>query len=366
LSTNKNQHFVPRVHLRPFTIDEGGAAINVFNLDREKLIPNAPVKNQCSGDYFYGQDEKLESAIQSVEGAYGSVLSDLRKPSRPLERDHKIVLLRFWLFQYMRTEAASRRSVEMAADLHNFSEAMDPFGFGIKEAVQIAMRTYADMMSVTDDLKSCIIRNRTDIPFVTSDDPAVLANRWYLEDKRIRGRTFGLQSAGALAILPLTPRLAFIAYDGDVYSIPHQNGWVETKREADVRALNQHQLLNCFANVYLHDVQHKQLINDQYRVARPNRSSERRRFHVAVRDVTVGDHTRYRVVSTEEAKAAKVDTIFHSETVHYRPTHWPAFIGWRKPGAVYTNGTGLKYIRAIFAATISSHRDFWREAVLKT
>jgi hypothetical protein len=44
MATNKNQHFVPRVHLRPFTVDEGGAAINVFNLDREKLIPNAPVK----------------------------------------------------------------------------------------------------------------------------------------------------------------------------------------------------------------------------------------------------------------------------------------------------------------------------------
>lgn len=363
MATNKNQHFVPRVHLRPFTVDEGDAAINVFNLDREKLIQNAPVKNQCSRDYFYGRDEKLESAIQTVESAYGSVLSDLRKTGRPLEQGHKVVLLRFWLLQYMRTEAASRRSVEMAADLHDFSEARDPFQLGIKEAVQIAMRTYADMMSITDDLKSCLIRNRTAIPFVTSDDPAVLANRWYLEDKRIRGRTFGLQSAGALAILPLTPRLAFIAYDGDVYSIPHQKGWVETKRETDVRALNQHQFLNCFANVYLHDVQHKQILDDQYRVALSNRSPERRRFHVAVRDVTVGDHTRYRVVSTEEAKSTQLDTLFHSETVHYRPTHWPAFIRWRKPGAVYTNGTGLKYIRAIFAATIQSHRYFWREAV---
>ena len=153
MATNKNQHFVPRVHLRPFTVDEGDAAINVFNLDREKLIPNAPVKNQCSGDYFYGRDEKLESAIQTVEGAYGSILSDLRKTGRPLEQRHKIVLLRFWLLQYMRTEAASRRSVEMVADLHDFSEASDAFGFGIKEAVQIAMHTYADMMSITDDLQ---------------------------------------------------------------------------------------------------------------------------------------------------------------------------------------------------------------------
>lgn len=363
MATNKNQHFVPRVHLRPFTVNEGDAAINVFNLDREKLIPNAAVKHQCSRDYFYGQDEKLESAIQTVEGAYGSVLSDLRKPGRSLEPSHKIVLLRFWLLQYMRTEAASRRSVEMMADLHDFSDARDPFAFGIKEAVQSAMRAYADLMSITDDLKSCLIRNRTGVPFVTSDDPAVLANRWYLEDKRIRSRSFGLNSAGALALLPLTPKLAFIAYDGDVYSIPHQNGWVEAKRESDIRALNQHHFLNCFANVYFHNVQHKQLLLDQYRIALPHRTAERHRLHVAIRDATFGDHTRYRIVTTEEAKIAQLDTLLHSETVHYRPTHWPAFIRWRKPGAVYTNGTGLNYIRAVFAASVQSHREFWREAI---
>lgn len=48
MAANKNQHFVPRCYLRPFTMDEGDAAIHVFNLDRRKLIPNAPVKNQCS------------------------------------------------------------------------------------------------------------------------------------------------------------------------------------------------------------------------------------------------------------------------------------------------------------------------------
>ncbi|WP_353958780.1 DUF4238 domain-containing protein [Zwartia vadi] len=67
MATNKNQHFVPRCHLRPFTKDESDASINVFNLDRRKLIPNAPVKNQCSRDYFYGRDDRLEMAIQSLE-----------------------------------------------------------------------------------------------------------------------------------------------------------------------------------------------------------------------------------------------------------------------------------------------------------
>ncbi|WP_394365145.1 DUF4238 domain-containing protein [Paraburkholderia kirstenboschensis] len=66
--SNKNQHFVPRCYLKAFTRDEGNATIKIFNIDRRKFIPTAPVKNQCSGSYFYGDDPKLEEAIQSCEG----------------------------------------------------------------------------------------------------------------------------------------------------------------------------------------------------------------------------------------------------------------------------------------------------------
>lgn len=64
MASNKNQHFVPRCYLRPFTLDGNGLSINIFNIDRSRAIKNAPVKNQCSGDYFYGKDQKLERALQ--------------------------------------------------------------------------------------------------------------------------------------------------------------------------------------------------------------------------------------------------------------------------------------------------------------
>lgn len=82
MASNKNQHFVPRCHLRPFTLGSEDAAISLFNLERKKLIPNAPVKNQCSKDYFYGTDEKLEKAIQLIESGYAQALRDLIHDSR--------------------------------------------------------------------------------------------------------------------------------------------------------------------------------------------------------------------------------------------------------------------------------------------
>lgn len=364
MATNKNQHFVPRCHLQPFTLNEGDAAINVFNLDHARFFPNAPVKNQCSGDYFYGKDELLETAIRKVEGAYGGVVREVRKPGQALLEEHRTILRRFWLLQYLRTEAASRRSVEMASDLDAVAgiEALS-FKFDIRQAVQLAMRTYAESMIAIDDLKVCLIRNRTRVPFVTSDDPAVLTNRWYIEDPRISGRSFGLQASGLLALLPLTPRILCLAYDGDVYSVAHERGWADVRRDHDVRFLNQHQILNCFANLYLHDLAYADGLEAQVEAAKSRRLKTRHAVHIAVKDRVEGDFSRYRVVSPAEAQASGESALLHSETLHSKPTGWPAILRWRSPGAVYTNGTGIKYVRRAYAAEIQSHRDFWREPV---
>jgi len=362
MATNKNQHFVPRCHLRPFTMGENGASINVFNLDRKKLILNAPVKNQCSRDYFYGRDDRLETAIQSLESAYGAAIRSIRTPGYSFQEGHKTLLRRFWLFQYLRTEAASRRSVEMATELQNLAEiSAQAFTLDISQAVQTAMRVFADEMEAIDGLKVCLVRNRTNLPFVTSDDLAILANRWYLEDRRATGLSFGLQSSGALALLPLTLKILCVAYDSDVYSIEHDRGWAETKRENDVRAFNQHQLLNCFANVYLHDAAHSSELFAQYDAVARRRLPARHRFHVAIRDRTEGEYTRYRVVTQEEALTVNDDTLLHSGALHYNPTLWPAIIRWRSPGSVFTNGTGVEYVRREITAKIHSHRQFWRE-----
>ena len=79
MAFNKNQHFVPKVHLRPFTLDGENMAINLINLTRLAAIENAPVKNQCSRDYFYGKDPKLERAVNFIENHYGDVVRMLER-----------------------------------------------------------------------------------------------------------------------------------------------------------------------------------------------------------------------------------------------------------------------------------------------
>lgn len=360
MATNKNQHFVPRCHLRPFTLGTKDAAINLFNLDRKKLIPNAPVKNQCSKDYFYGKDERLEKAIQLMESGYGQALRDLIQNSRTLTEGNKTVFKTFWLFQHLRTEAAALRAVQMAEETRNLADLPpEEFTLGIKEAVQIACRTFAESMHEIDDLKFCIIKNKTEVPFITSDNPAVLTNRWHLDKNRALGHSFGMGSAGMLALLPLTPKLFFLGYDGDVYNVSNERGIVEIKSARDVIALNRHQFLNCVANVYVHDAPLEEALIKYYSEIESARPKVRHVVHYAQIDRTVGEHTRYVVIPPEERDKTK-EAILHSQAIHPYPGIWPSQITIRSNGSVYTNGTGMGYIR-LSRAFVGSRRGFWRE-----
>jgi len=361
MASNKNQHFVPKCYLRPFTLDGAGAAINLFNVDRKKFFENASLKNQCSGDYFYGKDENLEQAIQATEGVYSTVLREIQKPRYRLIEEHKSVLQAFWLLQNMRTEAASRRSVEMAMEFDRAAsvEAL-ALRLDIRRAVQLAMRTYVDVMDHISDLKSCLVLNRSRIPFVSSDDPAVMTNRWYFQDPRISGRSFGLTASGLICILPLTPEILWIAYDGDVYTLCHEAGWAIARNESDINAFNEHQYLNCFANVYFRNMSHAAVVKSSFSAIENLRLLARHRAHVAVPDRSEGDFQRYRIVSPEEARSGG-ELLIHSEVLFPKPSRWPNILRWRMNGSVYSNGTGLKYLRAMHAARSSSDRRFWRE-----
>ncbi len=361
MATNKNQHFVPRCYLRPFTIDEAGAAINLYNIDRQKLIRFAPVKNQCSGDYFYGHDEILERAIQSVEGGYGTALREIQGHGNVLTDTHRTILKTFWLFQHIRTEAAAMRAVEASASMGEVAGITDPsFRMAIKDAVIISMRAFAEKMHIIDDMKVCLIRNKTQTPFFTSDDPAILTNRWWFKDKRTQGRSFGLQSAGNIILLPLSPKLLCLGYDGNVYSVPHDRGKVDVRKEHDIASFNQHQILNCRANLFVKDTEHSGVVHKAFIESAKNRPKNRHIINYAIRDSSDGEHTQYRVVDPEE-REEHIEALIHTQVIRPTPLTWPRQIAFRRKGSVFTNGTGVGYVR--YAATTQpTRKPFYKES----
>lgn len=360
MASNKNQHYVPRCYLKPFTLHGQGAAIDVYNVDRLRLIPNAPTKNQCSRDYFYGQDDQLENAIQTLEQSYGSILREVLTPGYKLQKSHQHVLQLFWLFQYLRTEGAGLRSAQMLAEMFEPMDLGEGYSTGIKEAVQAAMYAFAENMEVISDLKVCLLRNATNIPFITSDDPAVLTNRWQLEDVKVRGGSLGLRGAGAIFLLPLSPGVFCIGYDPGLYSISSDNGWVVLRKPSDVEALNEFQLMNCRANLYVGKREYKDDLHGFVQRHLHRRPKVRHVIDFAVLDEEYGEkHKRYRVVSKAEFADAQ-DGFMHAQTVSKPPSEWPGFLVRRQRSIAYYNGSAVGYVRKLHAVSVGAQRPFVR------
>lgn len=345
MATNKNQHFVPRCYLRQFTTDTGNKAINLYNVERDRFIEGAPVKNQCSGDYFYGQDPLLEDMIQMYEQDYASAVSEIVRTGYELKDDHSSFLRRFWLLQHLRTEAASKKSVEMNDQIASELELDGPqFKLEIRDAVQIGMRHFLHATDAVDDLGICLVRNRSNVPFVTSDDPAALSNRWHQQEPDRRVFSFGLHSAGALIFLPISPEILCVGFDRDMYSLDHRKGWVTIDRSEDTDAFNQHQHLNCRANLFVKEPLHFETIRAAFQSVSKHRPAARHRFNYAVLDKVVNGSKRYVVVDRKSAEPHE-DAMFHSQVVHATPTAWPSQIRWRAGAHYYANGSGAGHLR---------------------
>ena len=56
------QHYVPRELLRNFSGDAEKKRINMFYLTDNKEIENVDLYNQACEKYYYGEDQRLETA----------------------------------------------------------------------------------------------------------------------------------------------------------------------------------------------------------------------------------------------------------------------------------------------------------------
>lgn len=133
---------------------------------------------------------------------------------------------------------------------------------------------------------------------------------------------------------------------------------VDYKKPGDIEILNQFQLLNCRANIFLADDSYADELAKFVGKFEKLRIAKRHRVNYAVFDgEQVGDHKRYRVVPSSEFSKYQ-DGIMHVETVSPVPSGWPSFLQRRHKGYAYYNGTGAEYVRSAHAAHVNGDRPF--------
>jgi hypothetical protein len=219
VAEGKNQHFVPRCALKPFSGNAEGRAIHTYILPIERAVQNARLRNQCSRDYFYGKDLKVERLLSELEGHYARILASLMQGSE-LGADEEWLRL-FALVQSRRTERAIAEMARVEQDVASATfvnhPEQRPLAYPLSRLVALSLASGLGMLQYARDLKCIILRNKTADDFIISDNPAVIQNRLAFEKDDVG---FGIINSGIFLTLPLGPHLAALFYDIGIYTPP--------------------------------------------------------------------------------------------------------------------------------------------------
>ncbi|MBZ9774383.1 DUF4238 domain-containing protein [Mesorhizobium sp. CO1-1-8] len=339
MAQNKNHHFVPKCHFKPFSLNEEGLCVHAYHAPSGKVIKNASISGQCSKNYFYGEDNKLETALQGMEGLHATAIRNIQSRNGKSKDDELFSFLRFTLLQHLRTEQAMRRIQQAQQQLIDTAFAGEagqvhkPPPLSQREILRMAMVILKDAADVVDDLKTVVVRNESDVEFITSDDPAIHTNRYHIQ--RLGRTNFGLSNSGAMLLLPLSPKFLFLAYDGGCYTIPDKVGTiVSLSSRSDIQGLNRLQILNCASCLFFSNINMADEVQEQFKENQKSRIST----WSAIEELVEFAEGKYRaVVSSEESAASEM---LHTSALFPVPSGWPSFLKFRNPVRVVDTGTG--------------------------
>jgi len=121
-----------------------------------------------------------------------------------------------------------------------------------EQSAKMALAGASNFIDIISDLKCALLINKSKLPLITSDNPAVESNRFILQ--KYKGlKNWGLSTAGIYLYLPISPKYAFIAYDKCVYKLSGKVGRICDINQADVFILNQLIFLNSDNSIYFHN-----------------------------------------------------------------------------------------------------------------
>lgn len=254
-TNKKNQHYIPKFYLRNFSVYRNGKQLGIFNTDSNFFHNKAPLKSQGSKNFFYGYDGKIEDALSEIESLFATILNEIiRTKCLPIKQSngHKVLLM-FIVLTDLRNPISIETIQNSSAQIKKILFELSPdseLAKSIPEiphlsAVEIALSTFEGIVNITNDLEYKLIINTTETPFISSDFPIVKYNQYLEAVKWPHGRE-GYSTAGLQIFIPISPQLAIIFFDSNVYKVGNkkdQNLSIENKNDID--SLNTLQIVNC-------------------------------------------------------------------------------------------------------------------------
>jgi len=255
----KNQHFVPRCLLRRFS--QNDKTTSVFVVGTTTFVPTAGIKTQCAADYYYGQDQAIETELGRLESAFSRAIGDLSDDAIEGMTEADLSIVRAFVHvQAERTPhaAALHRMtyVEMGRQLWtavakaNGLDSSDPGG----EAERFADSQMPIPGAHTVELATKYQGSISDLQvkfvfgdgFMISDHPTLTLNLWRDAHPRFSRwpHLGGLLTKGFIYIMPVATKCAIVLYDRGTYRVGDDESRIAHASSFDQFALNGLQAVN--------------------------------------------------------------------------------------------------------------------------
>ena len=228
MPTTKKQHYVPRFYMKPFSIianpgtKKEKVLISFYNFNKNIIRKNVPVMSVCAEDFFYGKDGVTENKLAEKEKKWAKAISKINHGREPMEIEIDDIK-EFMIYQISRTKAILDHNREMftvisTAIVSNQSPEADKDI--VKEVVgkkvegeitsEYNLSFVTETLPVVADLKFCILENKTNNFFITSDVPVIVVNP-------LGYHNAGLANIGTVVFFPVSPQKMVMFYDGKLY-----------------------------------------------------------------------------------------------------------------------------------------------------
>nr|WP_252240478.1 DUF4238 domain-containing protein [Cytobacillus solani] len=137
---------------------------------------------------------------------------------------------------------------------------LDAFKIELSQPASLNLEAAMKGLPLVVDLEPILIVEQTGArKFITSDNPLVRYNSFYLSKNYPRG--FGYITRGLQLFFPISPRTCILLYDSVAYDIPEKrNGILTLKKARDVDLLNELFYLNAYNNVFFNQTTKKDYI----------------------------------------------------------------------------------------------------------
>lgn len=286
MNKKENQHFIPKFYLRRFSFENNQKQIGVFDMQSKFFKSDAKLKTQGSKPYFYGKDGNIEDALSELENIYAKVLKDIITTAKVPNKNslERYLLFQFSVLMSIRNPILPRNIDDSFKAMSEILKSKGPCDLGMlksletnrEESLKMGFQNIFLYTNFCLDLEIKLFRNRTNVPFIISDNPIVKYNQ-YLEKRKHPGGNTGYGSLGLQIFVPIDPKMILVFYDSWAYKIgSRKQAIIELDDPNDIFQLNLLQFVNCdkivFFNHEMQEIQIQKLFQTSEKYTKANLS----------------------------------------------------------------------------------------------